>query len=149
MEVIKKHNFIFRFKWIIGFFLIIGIVLLWYADSHSNPKNCEKYTENYAKHKSFYIGKQKYFLEICDLGGQGDWSKALIRLYADKNGERELLARRSYYIGDAETRYAKVYLEKYENGEKYYIYYRGSENDDNLHIDLPPSKLDWLLARLP
>jgi hypothetical protein len=147
MEAVKKHRLIFWLKWLIALCIIIWLTISWYAFSHSNPRNCKEYTRIYSSIKEFYFDKKKYSVEVCDLGGYGGMEKSLIRIYRENGKQKELLARRTYYDGGADPIYVGVSVGTDEDKNK--IRYIGVNENDYSTIDIPPTKLDWLLAQLP
>ncbi|MGX8883946.1 hypothetical protein ACWWD9_12120 [Methylovorus sp. SPW-M1] len=117
----------------------------WLSFMRADPfyyQKCDLYTEEMNGGVKTFQGRQ-YNIKLCGLRGRIDPSNVqddeiLLRVYSMQG---ELLAERyfEFYWGLRELRYGKDYL----------MYADGDGEGYATKMTMPPTRLDWIRARLP
>jgi hypothetical protein len=129
-RVIKFIGIVFAIYLAIGFFVHFN---------RPNYGHCDFFTKELNGGKKYFRGTT-YFAKLC---GADITNGTEIKLQVFNDSE-ELLAQRyfSYYVNSAAER-------DLAEGMDAIIYYDHSKDDAMRSISIPPTKWDWIRARLP
>ena len=105
--------------------------------------NCQRYADDLNGGLK-EIGGRKYNIKMCGTGGDDNSNQDEIELEIS-NEQGEILAKRHFTV----HRMANFY-EPLEYRNDHIIYYDFStHNNFKKRINMPPTAIDWILARLP
>jgi hypothetical protein len=127
------------------------IVNLWNIFQNSPERNCERYTRmmtsTYMGGNIFEEGGHRYEIKLCSVTSFAPLFPGRVRLQLFSVTTGELLAERIFYWSSANDWFWDSRVISKDPGKLNY----GWGDDDGYagRLSLPPTKLDWLRARLP
>jgi hypothetical protein len=131
---------------------ILMFINLWNQFINANGWNCEEYTRMMTTTMGgniFEDGGQRYEVRLCEVRSMAPWFPERVRLHLFSYPGGELLAERIFYwssVNDGMQFWDSRVITTNPGKLNY-----GSGDDDGYagRLSLPPTKLDWLRARLP
>jgi hypothetical protein len=134
----------------IRFIAVLIVVNLWNKIINSGEWSCEEYTRMMTTTMGgnvFEEGGRRYEVKLCKVLSLAPWFPERIRLQLLSYPGRELLVERTFF-------WSPIYDPRWDSsvisaGSGKVNYGEGDDDGYAGRISLPPTKLDWLRARLP